>query len=597
MTKCKNNLFLVVAIALMLVSMIGASLVQTGGGSVKVTEVSWVGSDGYQRSGWLLKPKTATAENAAPAVVTSHGFLNNRGMQDLNFVELSRRGFVVLAIDMTSHGDSEITPSMDGMMNSVWEGVSFLADINYVDNTRIGVTGHSFGGFSSNFSVRSDEANGSRYVAAVLVNSMDPNYDTSYGNRDVGVVAGQYDEFAFNITDEKGVAQPKPDFINSKFAQTFLNFGIAPAGTAELKANTVYTKNIDGRDAIRVIYTHNIIHPWSHFSARSTKATIEFFDASLKAPNPIDSSNQVWQWKVFFNILGIIGFVMFVVTFTTVLLRLPFFKSVKRTEISGPAPARGKQWWFWVSLALAAAFGTIFYLPIMQATKAATFAPTFLDQSAVRGISVWAACCGLFTILLMFATKFINKEEQIDLAATGIKISLVNLLKTILLAITVVISSYLWVFMADYLFQVDFRVWVLAINRFNPVYIRIAIPFILISSVFYIASSISVNCFNYRKIAGKEWLNTLILAVATGLPALIVTLIQYTHFYRTGFLAYSANQTHLMIVWLFPLVAILPISVIVARKIYKKTGNPYLPGIINAIIVSLISCANTCTFF
>ena len=76
MTKCKNNLFLVVAIALMLVSMIGASLVQTGGSSVKVTEVSWVGSDGYQRSGWLLKPKTATAENTAPAVVTSHGFLN-----------------------------------------------------------------------------------------------------------------------------------------------------------------------------------------------------------------------------------------------------------------------------------------------------------------------------------------------------------------------------------------------------------------------------------------------------------------------------------------------------------------------------------------
>jgi hypothetical protein len=45
------------------------------------------------------------------------------------------------------------------------------------------------------------------------------------------------------------------------------------------------------------------------------------------------------------------------------------------------------------------------------------------------------------------------------------------------------------------------------------------------------------------------------------------------------------------------LVAILPISVIVARKLYKKTGNPYLPGIINAIIVTLISCANTCTFF
>ena len=62
---------------------------------------------GKSMSALLFKPKWASAENKAPAIVTSHGMLNNKEMQDLNFVELSRRGFVVLAIDLFSHGNSE----------------------------------------------------------------------------------------------------------------------------------------------------------------------------------------------------------------------------------------------------------------------------------------------------------------------------------------------------------------------------------------------------------------------------------------------------------------------------------------------------------
>ena len=58
----------------------------------------------------------------------------------------------------------------------------------------------------------------------------------------------------------------------------------------------------------------------------------------------------------------------------------------------------------------------------------------------------------------------------------------------------------------------------------------------------------------------------------------------------------TTDPQHLFVVWLFPLVAILPIAAIVSRKIYKATNNPYLGGIINAIIIALISSANTVTF-
>ena len=71
-----------------------------------VTEVQDV--EGKVVSGILFKPDTATAENPAPAVVFTHGYLNNREMQLQNAIELARRGFVVLAVDREGHGNYEI---------------------------------------------------------------------------------------------------------------------------------------------------------------------------------------------------------------------------------------------------------------------------------------------------------------------------------------------------------------------------------------------------------------------------------------------------------------------------------------------------------
>ncbi|MGI5910406.1 MAG: hypothetical protein ACOX6K_08595, partial [Sphaerochaetaceae bacterium] len=98
--------WMIVALALCLLGMIGASLVQSSGGKVAVRDLRWETTHGRTMSGLLFIPKGVSAENPAPGIVVSHGMYNNREMQDLNFVELSRRGFVVLSMDMYSHGNS-----------------------------------------------------------------------------------------------------------------------------------------------------------------------------------------------------------------------------------------------------------------------------------------------------------------------------------------------------------------------------------------------------------------------------------------------------------------------------------------------------------
>lgn len=597
----RNKLVLWIAIILMVVSMIGAGSIQSSGGKVEVTDVRWENSYGMTVTGLLLKPKTATAENPAPAIVCSHGFLNNKEMQDLNFVELARRGYVVLAIDMVSHGNSDIGSGVPQMMNCVHEGVQFLCDIDYVQNTQIGVTGHSFGGLNCNIATSLDNLNETPHIAAVLVNSMDPtyvdsegNYTNVYGTRHAGVIAGMYDEFGFNTVDAAGNPIAKPDYIHSPSAQSFLYYGVDPSGLPEREHDVVYHDEVDGVACMRVIYTPEITHPWSHFSQRSTVATINFFQEAIPAPNPIAATNQVWQIKVVFNVLGLLGFAMFIASSTIALVDTKPFAVLKAEAAPAPVVLNKKgKIWFWVSLLICGVYGAASYLPVMKLANAANFSPTLLGQSAPFGISVWAAGCAVVSIICMIIGSKLGGENPLK---GCLKLSGAKILKTLLLAVTVAGASFAWVFIADYFFHVDFRIWTLAAKAFNAQILLISIPYMLLLCIFYVTSSVAVNCFNFNTVGKKEWINTVIVAASTLIAVVIPVVMQYTYFKANGFLLWSEDQTHLMIVWLYPLFGMLPASAVIARYVFKGTKNPYLPGIINAIIIALMSCANTSSF-
>lgn len=163
MKKQKSASFWVaIALILCLISSLGASMVQTGGGAIKYHDITMVTDSGHELDALLLVPKNATRENPAPAIVTSHGWYNNREMQDLNYVEYARRGYVVISISMYGHGDSEVIPDgtwwdAENNANGLYDAVKYIARLPYVDASRIGVTGHSNGALASRVAVMQDE--------------------------------------------------------------------------------------------------------------------------------------------------------------------------------------------------------------------------------------------------------------------------------------------------------------------------------------------------------------------------------------------------------------------------------------------------------
>ncbi|HAA25763.1 MAG TPA: hypothetical protein DCE11_06570 [Ruminiclostridium sp.] len=606
LTRKRAKIWLSISVVLMLVSMIFVSVIQSSGGKVTIKDLRWETSIGVKLSGLLFVPAGVSAENKAPAIVTSHGMFNNREMQDANFVELSRRGYVVLAIDMPSHGHSENVPIIVDVLNGMYEAVKMLASLDYVDSERIGITGHSLGGWSCDAAVGADNEAPVQLISAALLNCADATYKNQetqeyvniYGNRDVGIIAAQYDEFFMVDTDENGNPTSPRDYVQYGNAQSFLHFGKDPTGLEKRSGGTIYREVIDGKEAIRVIYNPAITHPWSHFSKRSTTATIEFFDEALGAPRPIAAANQVWQWKEFFNLVGLIGFAIFVVNFTILMLYTPFFSPLRAKEIVAPRTLQaGGKAWFWGGISATALFGAIVFIPVLSNINSFTITRQPWAQSSPWGISFWAAVVGLFAVLSMIAFyNFYGKKNGYNLTDTGVKIGLKKLGKTVLLAIIVVSVSYGCVFFADYFFKSDFRIWVLAVKAFDATKIYTAVfPYMVLFLIYYLAQSVAANSFNYNTLGKKQWVNTAVVAFFNAIPPLVILAIQYIKFFITGFMVWT-DPGSMFIVWLIPILVILPVTTIMSRKIYRVTGNPYLPGIINGIIATLISCSNTLTW-
>ena len=90
----------------MVVSSIGAATVQSAGGSVTFKNMSWKTPSGRTMSALLLIANDASVKDKRPTIVLAHGWWNNKEMQDSNYVELARRGYVVLSVDMCGHESS-----------------------------------------------------------------------------------------------------------------------------------------------------------------------------------------------------------------------------------------------------------------------------------------------------------------------------------------------------------------------------------------------------------------------------------------------------------------------------------------------------------
>ena len=357
-----------IGLALILIGSILASVFNSGAAGTKISRISFETANG-KLSGLLYMPKGAGADNPRPTVIVTHGYLNSAEMQDANAIELSRRGYVVLALDQYDHGHSDLNNEVYEQysafgtaflkawapfwINSMHDAVAYMYEQPYVlkdeaGNGIIGVTGHSMGGFGSTMALAMDEqeamATGIRKICCGLTEGSDFSYtalmgitaeaaDALGGGRTMGKVCAQYDEFFFNNpSDPAGTVRHK-DYVSTPDGMKFLQ------QTEPAQANTWYNTSDGGK---RIIYQPAQTHPWNHFSKNTTAYAVEFYNEAFKDYakdiKAIPAGSQVWQLKEIFECVALVGFVFLLIGLASLLVELPFFNKAKSPELK-PLPS------------------------------------------------------------------------------------------------------------------------------------------------------------------------------------------------------------------------------------------------------------------
>ena len=238
-----------------------AHSVQTSGGT-KISEVRIRAEHGEPVSGLLYVPASATAARPAPAVLVSHGYINTREMQSPFAIELARRGFVVLAMDMTGHGYSGGIVGTDGFGGPA--ALSYLRSLPFVDKANVGMEGHSMGG-GPVMAAAAEQPDGYR---SVVLEGSTPGLlraKAPENPKNLALVFGQYEEFAglmWQVPTGDKVGQSK---------RLMKLFGT----TAPVEPGRLYGSLADG--SARQLYSIPTTHPLEHFSASGVGAAVDWF--------------------------------------------------------------------------------------------------------------------------------------------------------------------------------------------------------------------------------------------------------------------------------------------------------------------------------
>jgi dienelactone hydrolase len=537
-----------------------ANRVQTSGGTVSVTEVRIPTGEGVDVAGLLYVPHAATAAKPAPAILASHGYINTREMQSPFAIELSRRGFVVLAMDMTGHGYS------GGIVGTAGFGgpaaLRYLRSLPFVDARHIGLEGHSMGG-GPVMAAALAEPDGYR---SIVLEGSTPGLlgaPAPEKPRNLAVVFGKLDEFAPLMWQVK-----RGGLIEDSVRLRKL-FG---TGEARVEEGRLYGSIADG--TARILANPRVTHPWEHFSQAGIGAAVSWFQRTLPAPNAMAPSNQVWIWKEVGTLIAFVGMVgLILATFDLLVSLRPFAALDHPAE---PPTERHDPRWL-IALVVTSVLPALTYLPLMKLGQ--VFAPMPLFPQWVQNqLLVWAlgtAAIGLVLGLTLRrgAPRFTHR--------IGLSVAV---------AAMTIAMTYLSLLIVDALFKVDYRFWIVGLKPLSFARAAHLPAYFLLWSVFFLitlrglAAHIAIR--GERLIWAWTWAK---LAMAGGFFVFVAW--QYGTLFATGFLATPDEPLNTIIAIQFvPLLAIIGV---IGAFTYRRT-NSYVPGaLICALLISWYVTAGT----
>ncbi len=677
---------IVLAVCLLLMAATAAvgHSIQTSGGSVRTQEVEFTTDVGATSHAKLYIPGTATAESPAPADILCHGDTASLDAMEPNAIELSRRGYVVMALDMYGHGDSTLPPpgysqvEMGGIADYApdlgsYSALQELAKYDFIDLTKVGMLGHSMGtaaiqegaylaytkwtaaynaALAEALEGGADEttAAGTAYMAAmssgiVLPGSMvltGYNYnvrninDLTYNGvtADNGVfplfaapvnictIQGDYDEFCdllWGVKDSRNYTQ------SFKFAYGTGGAANVPSGTYFMYGDPTATP-LSREDAvaaaasaaltmvpIRAAYNFNGTHSDTYYDETAISYGIDFFDVTLRGgQSTIDPADQVWHGRAACGLIGLLAALVAFVALALTLLQVPFFATIVRPEPKSittcDSPAHVIRYVLIYVVCLLPApllyywlVGYPYYMQPQWFKFLTKFWPNpFFNMAPMNSLLLFNVVIGvILMVVYVLVFLFIAKKAGFGWENTGLKLPVADVLKSLLLAAVSFGGIYAVIYACSGLSGTEFSFFKFNIMPMNGEHWIAFFKYLPVWLFFCLLVSVIYNTFT--RINGvPAWVNYLLIAVASCGGLAVMFAYDYGKLFATGVRGIQyipgttspewlatigmAFPTALAGIMLFSLLFILPITAVMSRVCFKKTGSAWLGGFLTAFI-------------
>lgn len=642
---------LIVILATALVGMLGYSLTVTNGWSVKenhykvtLKQLSTMMSENLKENGkdvdLLFKedesakfsfatyiPKNATKENPAPVIIGCHGYNNSKEQQFPNITEFTKRGFVVVVPDLGGHGRSDVsvnqsTTDASGMVAT--EGV--LAAVNYamtmscVDNSAIGIIGHSAGDLDAINTISIVNVEGAKNRISAFfcpTGTISALFAGRQKDLILGVAAGKYDELDTHFFNSS-------DFMNSPLA-TMMVKRVYPEFTGPVVEGQWYTsagavespkpgEKLGVTDAV-IIHNPAITHVGGTFSLKVEKLAIEFFYAAFGTPTGakfVSSKSQTWPIAAACQLLGLLSFFASAFVIGGILLTLPSSKKVANAAITDEGvvidnlceketPKELPSIKSWKEIVpLLVTFIPLFILPFIFYYRCYNDASRLFGSAYsapnVNGIAWFTLFTGICSFVLLLVNWGVRKlchlkdGVKVESPFTPAKISnFSQIAKVALFSLLVVFLMYIPQFISYKVFHMNYAISVYTVGLPRYEWLpTIFLKYLPMWIVFMVANSLlNVNC-RYKEI--PEWGTTLFITVANLLPIVIMLIINYTTLVKTGQTYYTFGDPSIM---LWNLIGPMLLVGVLGRFYYKKTGNIWTGTFITALVLTLMAVTIT----
>jgi hypothetical protein len=583
-----------------------ASAIQTAGGDVVVNSMKIPAHNGQWVVLDLFRPRSATPDNPVPFIAVVPGFQRSKEALSNIAIELARRGFVTASIDPYAQGGSSASMSRRAATTEgygLFALIDYVAEtdnLNYVDKTRIGATGHSAGGnaairgaaYFGREAQRTGELSKlhSVYVSGYVLTLTDEVLGDVRSN--IGVSYALYDEGAYRNQLGNGDMRTAPEALRAVNSGRESNE--APIREVELGR---YYGDKHQRN-LRIVHNEPVLHPFQPYDDEATANQIAYFENVFDFETPLRLDDQVWHWKEMLGVIALAAALISVVPIGRLLLEIPWFHSlVNPLPEPIPRPTGSGRLLFWGMFAIAALIACFSYIPMAELSQELFVAASrreltwFFPQRMNNAVMLWAVLNGTLAYVMFWGSyRFHGRRRGITPDAWGIRTTPSELGRTLVLAALIFATFFLTLFAAYYLFHVDYRFLFMGVRVFQPELLWLLLMYAPVFMVFFLANSLRINAA-MRFAHQPEWRSMLLGGVANSLGLFLIVIVQYVTFASTGTVYWTDGWLYVNLLFaVVPMMFVLPYF---NRYFFRMTGRIYLGPLVTCLIFVMILISNT----